>query len=146
MSLSIQYQLLTTSDYPKLVELWNSAECIDIRPHETADALKIFLQKNPTSNYGAYFGEDLIGAVLAGHDGWRGYLYHMAVKADYRKRGIGAKLTAFSVNALKKEGISRVHCLVKQDNAVAQTFWQACGFSYRNELSDYSLDLTEPKD
>ncbi len=139
MRLPIQYNLLTADDYPKLLKLWIAAGSIEVRPVETANSLALFLQKNPTSNYSAYVGSRLIGAVLAGHDGWRGHLYHMAVKPDYRERGIGAKLVNVAIGALKREGISRIHCLVKQDNLIAQQFWEACGFELRDELYDFSL-------
>lgn len=81
----------------------------------------------------------MIGALLAGHDGWRGYLYHMAAKPEYRKRGIGAQLVNAAVGAIKKDGIRKVHCLVRRDNLVAQQFWEACSFELRDELYDYSL-------
>lgn len=139
MRLSIQYNLLTADDYPKLLKLWIAAGSIEVRPVETANSLALFLQKNPTSNYAAYAGTRLVGAVLAGHDGWRGHLYHMAIKPDYRERGIGSKLVNIAVGALKSEGISRIHCLVKHDNLIAQQFWEACGFELRDELYDFSL-------
>lgn len=72
-------------------------------------------------------------------DGWRDYLYHMAVKPDYRDRGIGAKLVNAAVSAIKREGIPKVHCLVKRNNLIAQQFCEACGFELRDELYDYSL-------
>lgn len=64
MRLPIQYNLLTADDYPKLLKLWIAAGSIEVRPVETANSLALFLQKNPTSNYSAYVGSRLIGAVL----------------------------------------------------------------------------------
>ncbi len=138
MRLPIQYKLLTADDYAKLLKLWVAAEAIEVRPVETANSLALFLQKNPTSNYAAYAGSRLVGALLAGHDGWRGHLYHLAVKPDYRERSIGTKLVSVAVEALKRDGITRIHCLVKRDNLIAQQFWEACGFEWREELYDYS--------
>lgn len=51
----------------------------------------------------------IIGVVLAGHDGRRGYIYHMSVAEDYRKQGIAGKLLENSLSALKAEGINRNH-------------------------------------
>lgn len=130
---------LHESDHPKLIKLWASSEPIDIRPTDTQEALAGFLARNPGCNFAACAGTRLVGAVLAGHDGWRGYLYHMAVKPDYRERGIGAQLVKAAVTALRQAGVPKVHCLVKRDNLVAQQFWEACGFELRDELYDYSL-------
>lgn len=139
MRLPIYLHPLHESDYPKLIKLWTAAGEIDIRQTDTPEALAKFLSRNPTCNFAAYAGTRLIGAVLAGHDGWRGYLYHMAVKPDYRERGIGAQLVNAAVGAIKREGIAKVHCLVKRNNLIAQQFWEACGFELRDELFDYSL-------
>jgi ribosomal protein S18 acetylase RimI-like enzyme len=135
----IYFHPLHAEDHSKLIKLWQLAGNIEVRQTDTAEALARFLSKNPTCNYAAYAGTRLVGAVLAGHDGWRGYLYHMAVKPDYRGRNIGAKLVNAAVSALKKEGVPKVHCLVKRDNLIAQQFWEACGFTLRDEFFDYSL-------
>lgn len=138
MKLPIYLHPLQEGDYPKLVELWGVAGWIDVRQTETPEALARFLSRNPACNFGAYAGTQLVGAVLAGHDGWRGYLYHMAVQPDYRGRGIGRQLVSAAVGALKRDGIPKVHCLVKIENLAAQKFWVACGFELRGELLDFS--------
>jgi len=130
---------LNESDYPKLIKLWESSQWIEVRQTDTPEALAKFLYRNPTCNFAAYAGTRLVGAVLAGHDGWRGYLYHLAVKPDYRERGIGALLVNAAVSAIKREGIPKVHCLVKRNNLIAQQFWEACGFELRDELYDFSV-------
>lgn len=139
MRLPIYFHPLHPEDHPKLIKLWQAADSIDVRQTDTVEALARFLGRNPGCNFAAYAGTRLVGAVLAGHDGWRGYLYHMAVKPDYRERGIGAQLVSAAVGALRREGIPKVHCLVKRDNLIAQQFWDACGFSVRDELLDFSL-------
>jgi N-acetylglutamate synthase len=139
MRLPIYLHPLHESDYPKLIKLWETAGRIDIRQTDTPEVLAKFLYRNPNCNFAAYAGTRLVGAVLAGHDGWRGHLYHMAVKPDYRGRGVGAQLVSAAVGAIKREGIQKVHCLVKRDNLIAQQFWEACGFELRDELHDYSL-------
>lgn len=139
MRLPIYLHPLHVSDYPKLIKLWESNEWIEVRQTDTPEALARFLTRNPSCNFAAYAGTRLVGAVLAGHDGWRGYLYHLAVKPDYRERGIGARLVNAAVGAITREGIPKVHCLVRRNNLIAQQFWEACGFKLRDELYDYSL-------
>lgn len=139
MKLPTYLHPLHESDYPKLIKLWGSSDWIDVRQTDTPEALARFLYRNPTCNFAAYAGTRLVGAILAGHDGWRGYLYHLAVKPGYRERGIGALLVNAAVGAIKREGIPKVHCLVKRKNLIAQQFWEACGFELRDELYDFSL-------
>jgi len=139
MRLPIYLHPLHADEHAKLIKLWHAAGDIQVRQTETIEALERFLRKNPDSNFAAYAGTRLVGAVLAGHDGWRGYLYHMAVKPDYRERGIGSQLVSAAVGSLKREGITHIHCLVRRDNLIAQQFWEACGFELRDELYDYSL-------
>ena len=122
------------TDYPKLIKLWGAAGNIEVRQTDTPEVLARFLYRNPTCSYAAYAGTRLIGAILAGHDGWRGHLYHMAVKPDYRERGIGTRLVNAAVSAIKSEDIQKIHCLVKRDNLIAQQFWDACSFELREEL------------
>jgi len=129
------------TDYPKLIKLWEVAGNIEVRQTDTPEVLARFLYRNPTCSYAAYAGTRLIGAILAGHDGWRGYLYHMAVKPDYRERGIGTRLVNAAVSAIKSEDVNNIHCLVKRDNIIAQQFWEACSFDMREDLYDFSLRL-----
>lgn len=129
------------TDYPKLMQLWEAAGSINVRQTDTPQTLASFLKRNPGCNYAAYAGTQMVGALLAGHDGWRGYLYHMAVSTDHRERGIGAQLVNAAVSGIRKEGISNIHCLVEHENLIAQQFWAACGFELRDELLDYTLRL-----
>ncbi len=130
---------LEVSDYSALVVLWTSAGWIDVRQTDTPEALTQFLDRNPSCNFGVYDGDHLVGAVLAGHDGWRGYLYHMAVAPEYWGMGIGRQLVQAATAAIMQDGIPKVHCLVKRDNIAAQQFWESCGFAQRAELLDYSF-------
>ncbi len=138
MSATLQLQPMQTDDHAALVELWGRAGWVCVRETDTPEALDLFLRRNPTSNFVVRDGGRIVGAVMAGHDGWRGYLYHMAVAPDYRGQGIGRRLVDAAVAALREEGMPKVHCLVMRENEAARHFWAACGFDARNELIDYS--------
>jgi|SRR5450830_209239 len=139
MRQAIVLDTIRETDYPKLIKLWEAAGNIEVRQTDTPEVLARFLDRNPSCSYAAYAGTRLIGAILAGHDGWRGHLYHMAVKPDYRERGIGTRLVNAAVSAIKSEDIQKIHCLVKRDNLIAQQFWEACSFDQREDLFDYTL-------
>jgi N-acetylglutamate synthase len=142
----ILLESLKDTDYPQLIKLWAAAGSIAVSQTDTAGVYARFLYRNPTCSYGAYTGTRLIGAVLAGHDGWRGYLYHMAVKPGFRERAIGSRLVNAAVTAIKNEGIEKIHCLVKTDNFIAQQFWEACGFKLRDDVFDYSFTVQKQQE
>ncbi len=137
--MSFSLRPLDVDDYHALVRLWTSVGWIDVRQTDTPEALEKFLQRNPACNFGVYESDYLVGAVLAGHDGWRGYLYHMAVAPEFWGLGIGKQLVIAATEAIMLDGIPKVHCLVKRENTDARQFWESCGFVPRDELLDYSF-------
>jgi len=139
MKLPIYLQPLLVSDYSELIKLWNTSDLIEAQQTVTPEALKKFLHRNSTNSFAAYSGSQLIGYVLAGHDGWQGYLHHLAIKPNFRECGIGVLLVNAAVGALKRENISKVHILIKPDNMIARQFWTACNFKFQDGLLNYSL-------
>ena len=65
----------------------------------------------------------IVGAIMAGHDGRRGYIYHTAVLPDYRKQGIGRKLVESAVSALE-EGINKAALVAFAKNEIENGFWE----------------------
>jgi len=92
-----------------------------------------------TSNYEDVF--KLIGSILCGHDGRRGYIYHTAVDIKYRGRGIGKKLVNSVINALKQEGINKATLVVFTNNEIGSGFWRSIGWEKREDLNYYNLSL-----
>ena len=85
----------------------------------------------------------IVGVILAGHDGRRGYIYHMSVAEDRRHRGIGRELVSRSLSALKAEGINKVALLVFHRNEVGNAFWESQGFTVREDVAYRNKLLTE---
>ena len=79
-------------------------------------------------------GDDLIGAVLSGHDGRRGYIHHLAVRTDWRGSGIGRGLVDRCLQALEEAGIQKCHLFIYTDNKNGMAFWQSVGWTARAEL------------
>lgn len=129
---------LHEDDYERLMTLWELAGGILLNETDNPEALSRILKRNPGCCYGAFAGTRLVGSILAGHDGWRGYLYHLAVKPKYREKRVAFKLVKAALSAIKMDGIPKVHCLVRQDNLIAQQFWSSYGFVQRDDLFDYS--------
>ena len=79
-------------------------------------------------------GEKIIGVIMAGHDGRRGFIHHTAVLPQYRGRNIGKALVEHAMSALDKEGINKVALAAFQRNEVGNGFWEKLGFSVRDDL------------
>jgi N-acetylglutamate synthase len=125
---SIQYRVMTAEDLPAARELWAVAEGVELDLGDSLPELEAYLQRNPELSQVAVEAGAMVGAVLAGHDGRRGYLYHLAVRADRQALGIGRQLVERSLQALKAAGMARALILVVSDNARGATFWQRRGW------------------
>jgi len=137
----INYQPLTITDYEECVELWKNSPGIALSLSDSLSAISQFLSRNPGLSFTARDGGQLVGAVLCGSDGRRGYLYHLAVAASHHHRGIGRELSTLSLNALKRMGIQKCHIFVVADNLAGAHFWQKTGWQKREDIFVMSCDL-----
>ena len=128
-------------DLPAVLELWRSTEGIGLSAADRPERIESFLARNPGMSFTAWDGERLVGAVLCGHDGRRGYLHHLVVAADYRRMGIGRMILEKALNSLTAENIDKAHIFVYADNPLAQKFWQENGWYRRPELVLMSRDI-----
>jgi len=120
----ITTRIMTIDDYDKVYELWSSVPGVGLNDTDDSfDGIIRFFERNPDTSFVAEDDGKIIGTVLAGHDGRRGFLYHVAVLEQYRNRGIGKKLTELALNALKEKGISKVGLLVLRKNEIGNAFW-----------------------
>jgi putative acetyltransferase len=137
----IEIRELTLDDYAQVLELWKASEGIGLSSADTRERISEYLERNPGMSFVACDGSRVIGAVLCGHDGRRGYLHHMAVAAEYRRLGIGKQLTQRSLASLRNHGIERCHLFVHDDNDAALKFWPSVGWFERTDLRMMSIEL-----
>jgi ribosomal protein S18 acetylase RimI-like enzyme len=122
-------------DYEQVMALWQATEGITLREADAREAILAYLARNPGLSFVARDGDVLAGAVLAGTDGRRGYLQHLAVAPPYRGRGVGRALAERVIEALRVAGISKCHLMVRQENERAKTFWAHLGWTVREDIS-----------
>ena len=140
----MEIKLLTIQDYDKVYQLWTNTTGMGMRSlDDSFKGIEIFLKRNPTTNYIAQVEGKIIGVILCGHDGRRGYIYHTAVNPDYRGKGIGKKLVNSVLKSLKKEGINKVALVVFSSNDLGNRFWQSLGFDKRDDLVYRNLSVNE---
>lgn len=126
---------MTLSDYDDCLALWQATEGMGLSAADSCEAIGRYLARNPGMSFVAR-DEDgrLVGTVLCGHDGRRGYLHHLAVRADCRNQGLGRALVQRGMHALQQEGIDKCHLMVFEQNAQGRAFWQRTGWYERHEL------------
>ncbi len=126
--MEIQTREFHNEDYDAAVELWNRAEGLDVAEGDDRETIRRFLGRNPGLSRIATDGATIVGAVLCGHDGRRGYVYHLAVDPKYHGQGVGRQLIDECLAGLKRAGLARANILVANDNARGREFWRRCGW------------------
>lgn len=136
---------MTIEDYEGLRALWMTIRGFGIRSiDDSREGVDRFLKRNPGTSVVAVDGEGVIvGGILCGHDGRRGCLYHVCVREDYRRNGIGKAMVVRCMNALKEEGINKVSLIAFTKNDVGNAFWNCIGWTKREDLNYYDFTLNE---
>ena len=135
---------MTIEDYEKVYQLWLS--CIGMGLNnldDSKDGIAKYLDRNPDTCFVAEKSEEIIGVIIAGHDGRRGFIYHTAVNPDYRNQGIATELVDAAMDALKANGINKVALVVFDRNEVGNAFWEKVGFTAREDLVYRNKAITE---
>lgn len=133
---------MTIEDYQGVYDLWMSIKGFAIRSiDDSKEGVDRFLYRNPQTSVVALEDGRIVGAILCGHDGRRGCLYHVCVHKDYRMRGIGKAMVVFAMEALKKEHISKVSLIAFTENDIGNAFWRRIGWTKREDLNYYDFVL-----
>lgn len=133
---------MNIDDYDEVSRLWHKIKGFSIRSiDDSREGVERFLQRNPETSVVAVEDSKVVGAILCGHDGRRGCMYHVCVDPEYRMRGIGKSMVVFAMNALKKEHISKVSLIAFTQNDVGNTFWRCIGWTKREDLNYYDFVL-----
>lgn len=136
-----QISEMTFRDYPEAVELWRNCEGIGLSDADEPEPMRRFLERNPGLCFIARTDNRLVGTVLCGTDGRRGYLYHLAVHPDLRRKGLGRELVNRVFKALEERGIHKCHIMVYGSNETGLLFWRQGGWVLRPEIVLMSHDI-----
>lgn len=140
----MKIRVMEISDYEKVYALWMSCKNMGFNNlDDSKEGIEKFLKRNPGTSFVAVEDDAVVGIVLAGHDGRRGYVYHMSVAENYRKQGIGTQLMSHCEAALKREGINKAALLVFNRNEAGNAFWEKQGFTARGDVAYRNKALAE---
>jgi len=122
-------------DYSDVYNLWINTPGMGLNNlDDSKKGIAKYLRRNSKTCFIAKEKDKVIGVILSGHDGRRGYIHHTAVDVNHRNKGIGKDLVQHAIEALSKEGINKVAFVVFKKNEIGNKFWEALGFSERNDL------------
>jgi N-acetylglutamate synthase len=131
----------TMADYEQAWALWEKSEGIGLSQADSRENIELFLRRNPGMSWVAVRGGAVVGAVLCGHDGRRGFLHHLAVSPAERRAGLGRRLVETSLGALHAAGMRKCHIFVMSDNEEGRRFWTRIGWELRTTLVVMSHDV-----
>ena len=131
-------------DYDQVYALWMTIHGFSIRTiDDSREGVERFLKRNPGISVVAEMDGRVVGAILCGHDGRRGSLYHVCVHEDYRMHGIGRAMVVHCMNALQQEGINKVSLIAFTKNDIGNAFWKQIGWTKREDLNYYDFVLNQ---
>jgi len=132
-------RLMTLEDYPTVLSLMQQTPGLSIRDADSLQATARYLERNPGLSFVAEEAGQIVGCVMSGHDGRRGFLQHLMVLPSHRRQGLAHSLVESCVKELTAQGIQKVHLDVFRSNTAAQSFWENQGWQRREDICRYSL-------
>jgi len=134
----VQYREMMISDYEDIISLWQKSDGVKLRDADSKSGIERYLRRNPALSFVCEHEGEIVGTIMSGHDGKRGYVQHLAVALSVKERGIGSELIRICLNSLKSEGILKSHIHVLANNELAQSYWVNRGWQERTDLKVYS--------
>lgn len=117
-------------DYKEIINLWKNTKGVVLHDHEDSkESINMFLTKNPKTCFVVkHDDKEIIGTIMGGNDGRRGLIYHLVIKPEHRRNGLGKKLLQKTEAAYKEEGIGKIYLLVLKNNTNGNDFWEECKY------------------
>ena len=126
---------MAAKDYDEVYSLWTSCVGMGLNSlDDTKEGIEKFLDRNPETCFVALNEGSIVGSIMVGTDGRRGYIYHTAVSPNCRKQGVGRALVDAALSAIKLLGINKVALVVFGRNEGGNKFWEKMGFTTRDDI------------
>ena len=144
MAETICYRIMTIDDYDKVYALWMSCRNMGFNNlDDSREGIGKYLKRNPSTCFVAVKEQSVVGVILSGHDGRRGFIHHLAVSEECRRQQIATNLVKHALSALQSEGINKVALLVFNYNEAGNAFWENQGFTARSDVTYRNRALVE---
>lgn len=142
----VTIRTMVIDDYDSVYNLWINTPGMGLNNmDDSREGICKYIKRNPTTSFVAEDNGIIVGVIIAGHDGRRGYIYHTAVLPAYRNCGIARNLVEEAMKALDEEGINKVALVAFSKNEVGNGFWEKIGFAEREDLVYRNKNIHELK-
>jgi len=138
---TLSFRTAVVADAADVLAFWSQAAEAAHRPSDSAAAVERLVERDPDALLLALDGEEIVGTVVAGWDGWRCHLYRLAVDPDRRRLGIGRELIRRAEARFVALGGTRADAMVLDDNELAHAAWAAAGYARQAEWSRWVKPL-----
>lgn len=139
--MTLEIRNMQAGDIKDAHKLWKRLAGISLSSADEDCHLRFFIKKNPSTCFVAVKEGELVGTILGGSDGRRGFIYHLAVSMQFQRQNIGKLLTEACLKALKELGIMKCHIFVLRENTEGVKFWEKTGWQLRHDILIMSKDL-----
>ena len=139
----VEIRAMTIADHGALIAMMGRTPGVCLREADAFEPTRRYLDRNPGLSFAAWAKGEFIGCAMAGHDGRRGYLQHVMVEPSWRRLGIAQALVSSCLEALKRDGIEKVHLEVLGTKTEGKRFWAKRGWSLRDDIARFSLVLSD---
>lgn len=133
---------MTAGDYEKAYQLWSITPGMNLKSlNNTYEGIKSVIDHNPNLCFVAVANDQIVGTALGATDGRKGYLYHVAIDAEFRGQRVGSQLIERVVQGLKKQGITKIGLFTTNENTEGQAFWKHLGWHQRTDITYLDRDI-----
>jgi len=131
----VRYREMIPEDFEALLALWSQTPGVDVTRADSPEGLTFFLDRNPGLSFIAETGGQIVGGIMCGQDGRRGFIHHLVVYTPFRRQGLARFLVQSSLNQLEQIGIEKCHLFIRRDNQSGLKFWEGLEWKERIELT-----------
>lgn len=136
----MKIRALKPEDYDEVLKIWREGR-ITVKKADSKEGFRVMLQRNPDTCFGAVDDGQLCGVVLGGFDGRRGIIHHLAVKKEFRSRGIARELVQMVEKMFREKGVEKINFWVEKPNVEVVDFYEKIGYHLRDDIVTVSKVL-----
>ena len=130
---------MTIDDYDEVMEQMKRTRGVTFRDADSRESTALYLIRNPSLSFIATIDGNTVGCIMSGNDGRRGYLQHLVVHIEHRRKGLANALVERCLSALEALGIKKSHIDVLNENQTGIAYWESQGWQLRTDIKRYSI-------
>ena len=132
---------MSINDYDKIVPLWKNTPGVGLTDGDSSESIAFFLSRNENLSFVCQTGDTIVATILCGHDGRRGYIYHLAVADTYRRSGLAKEMVDRALDRLRQYKIPKCYLMVFRENKLGNLFWENNGWTKRDDFNVFQMTL-----